>query len=205
LTELLREKVPAMVEQGIWHPCGRCRPVQLAYTLNFARLHFIFDGMSLDFFYGGSISRYNYIKSYLDYYTAEDVIGIEVMSSPKYAASYNTGDMLATAEAYIEITTRSKQGPFMKATPGTYLYKTLAFTLPKQFYRPKYNVANRDKARGTDMRSTIHWEPNVITDGSGNATFSFYSADKMGRYTFIIEGTDLNGQMGYERKKIKIK
>ena len=57
---------------------------------------------------------------------------------------------------------------------------------------------------GTDLRSTIHWEPNVITDKDGKATVSFFSADKPADYTVIMEGTDLNGSLGYQRKKLKV-
>jgi hypothetical protein len=204
LFDLLRERLTGLMEHGIWRPCETCKVVNLAYTLNFKRVHFVFDGMQLDFFYRGGIDRYNFIKTYLDYYTAEDITGIEVMNSSKYAGSYISSGQYASAEAYVEITTRSKQGPFMKVTPGTYLYRTLAFSLPKQFYRPRYTIANRSQAIGTDLRSTIHWEPNLITDTSGNATLSFYTADKTGDYTIIIEGTDLNGQLGYQRRNIRI-
>jgi hypothetical protein len=57
---------------------------------------------------------------------------------------------------------------------------------------------------GTDLRSTIHWEPNLITDENGKATVSFFSADKPADYTVIMEGTDLEGNIGYGRQKIKV-
>jgi hypothetical protein len=106
--------------------------------------------------------------------------------------------------AAIEITTRSGKGPFVRRTAGTYLYKTLPFTLAKQFYRPRYTVKNIGIAPGTDLRSTIHWEPNVVTDEKGNASVSFFSADKSTGYTIILEGTDLEGNLGYNRQQIKI-
>jgi hypothetical protein len=233
LLELLEKKIPAFrvgpytrhYEKG-WQP--RLRPAHVGYIINTQEVHFVIDGLDLDRFFERMMEcppgkrncypyndvRYHFIKPYLEYYTAEDIKGIEVHYSTKFSAGYNQAFLSiqdlnisgwTTEYAYIEITTRGGRGPFMKVTPGTYLHKTLAFTLPKQFYRPKYTVANRDKAPGTDMRSTIHWEPNVITDASGNATFSFYSADKRGNYTFIIEGADLNGQMGYKRRKLTIK
>jgi hypothetical protein len=154
-------------------------------------------------------SRYFYIKNYLDYFTAEDVTGIEVMNSSKYSTKYHID--MARSEfsishnfyAYIEITTRSKQGPFMKVTPGTYLYKALPFTLPTQFYSPKYTIANKTVAMGTDMRSTLHWEPNVVTNAEGKATVSFFTTDKSSNYSVIIEGVNLTGDVGYKRKKIK--
>jgi hypothetical protein len=40
---------------------------------------------------------------------------------------------------------------------------------------------------------------------SGKAAQSFYSADLPSTYTVIIEGTDMNGNFGYSRQKIKIK
>ncbi len=184
----------------------------LAYTLDTKKIHFIFDGIDIDYFYvpeTGSQTRYNYIKSYLDYYTAEDIKGIEVLSSTKLASKYhsnNRGEDRNIEQswfAYIEITTRTGHGPFMKFTPGTYLHKPLAFTLPKQFYAPKYTVKNKTTAMGTDMRSTIHWEPNIITDKDGKATVSFYSADKPSAYTVIIEGINVDGGAGYLKQKLK--
>jgi hypothetical protein len=155
--------------------------------------------------------RYQYIKGILDYFTAKDIIGIEFMSSAKYVANYNT-DFERYRErmvpgrtnefAYIEITTRAGKGPFMHAVPGTYLQRSLGFTLPKQFYSPKYNINNSNLAIGTDMRSTLHWEPNVITDKDGKATVSFFSADKISPYTVIVEGTDMNGNLGYKKQVI---
>ena len=67
-----------------------------------------------------------------------------------------------TDHAYIEITTRSGNGVYFHTTPGVYEYKPLAFSLPKQFYRPKYTVNSKNLL--PDLRSTIHWEPNIMTD-----------------------------------------
>jgi hypothetical protein len=151
------------------------------------------------------MERYTYIKNYLDYYTAEEIVGIEFMFNPKYNRAYTWAIKAKEFDkyAFIEITTRSKRGPFMKVTPGTYLYKPLAFTMPKQFYSPKYTVKNKNTALGTDLRSTVHWEPKVITDASGKATVSFYTADKAVNYTVVMEGTTGMGEMGYSKYAIK--
>jgi hypothetical protein len=147
------------------------------------------------------------IDGYLNYYTAEDVVGIELMFNPKYNRVYARSDFKDVefdTYAFIEITTRTGHGPFMKVTPGTYLYKPLAFTMPKQFYSPKYTVSNKNTAIGTDMRSTIFWEPNIITDTAGKATVSFYSADKTADYSVIMEGTDMSGGLGFGKKEIRL-
>ena len=182
----------------------------LNYHIYDEPVKFVIDGMFLDRFYsptGEVNSYYQYIKQYLNYFTAEDITGIEVMYNLRYNAQYvtdyisarNVGDPIA----FIEITTRSGKGPFMLTTAGTYLYKPLPATLPKQFYRPRY--ALKQAPNGTDLRSTIHWEPNMVTDAAGRATVSFYSADKPTGYTIIIEGTDLNGSIGFVRSKINIR
>lgn len=215
LSELLEKKLKNNYQSfaGRWTyvvPFGKLVTVPLAYTLDTKKIHFIFDGIDIDYFYQpgpGSQSRYNYIKTYLDYYTAEDITGIEVLSSTKLVSKYhsNMRNNLITQSwfAFIEITTRTGHGPFMKFTPGTYLHKPLAFTLPKQFYSPKYMVKNKTVAMGTDMRSTIHWEPNIITDKDGRATVTFYSADKPSAYTVTIEGINVDGGAGYLRQKLK--
>ncbi|RYZ98821.1 MAG: carboxypeptidase regulatory-like domain-containing protein [Sphingobacteriaceae bacterium] len=213
LSELLEKRLKGFVVNGLWTrvlPGRGYKTTPLAYTLDSKKIKFVIDGIDLDFYYTGMPARLFYIKNYLDYFTAEDVTGIEVLSSSKYSTKYHV-DMARTDNgishqffAYIEITTRSKQGPFMKVTPGTYLYKTLPFTLPLQFYSPKYTVKNKTVAMSTDMRSTLHWEPNIMTDKDGKATLSFYSADKPSNYTIFIEGLNSEGEVGYNRQKIKV-
>jgi hypothetical protein len=181
------------------------------------RVRLVFDGIDVDRLYqptGGGMpeEHYNYMRNFLQYYTADDIKGIEVMHSNKYNSQYNStylniDELLKVGVrinyTYIEITTRGKQGPFMRKTPGTYVYRYVPYTLPKLFYSPKYKA---DKPVTTpDLRSTIHWEPNIITDAKGEATVSFFSADHPGNYTYILEGSDLTGHVGRQSGKIKIR
>jgi hypothetical protein len=160
---------------------------------------------------GVFISRFGLpVEDYMNYLEAEDIKGIEIMNSVKYAVAYNPNypHMVATVPdrylpIYLEVTTYSGNGAFYKKTPGTYLYRPIPFTLPTQFYSPKYTIANKAVAIGTDMRSTLHWEPNLITNAEGKATVSFFTADKPANYTLIIEGINGEGEVGYSRQKIK--
>jgi hypothetical protein len=157
------------------------------------------------------------MKNYLKSHSAEDIKGMEIIHSTKYAAEYfarfDPGDIrIAAVEhniyigqsdfAFIEITTRSGHGPLIDNTPGMYLYKPLAITWPAKFYKPKYNI--KDTLHMRDYRSTIDWEPNIITDRDGKATVSFYAADKPSTYTIIMEGGDANGNIGYKRQKMVV-
>jgi hypothetical protein len=175
-------------------------------------VQFVFDGMFIGRFYSPPPFRepndyYNYEQDYLDYYTAEDIKGIEVMFNPSYADNYISTffspRQIGSPWAFIEITTRSGHGPFMRKTLGTYLYKPLAATLPKKFYSPRN--APKSLINGTDLRSTIHWEPDVITDSLGRAHVSFFTADKAAHYTILLDGIDLNGDIGYQRQGITVK
>lgn len=184
-------------------------------------LHFVFDGIDVNGFFADpnapieewkdpdhSHQFYLFIRGYLDYYTAEDIKGIEVMynsrNNSKYYQQLVGGDKFGEdVPAFIEITTRGGGGPFLKKTAGVYLYKPLLMLLPKQFYSPKYAVKN--PVTTTDLRSTIYWAPYVFTDANGCATISFYTADKRGTYSVIMEGSDMNGNIGSVRAEIVIR
>lgn len=218
LLDLLMTRIPGLVRGGYKiNPGDKDEKVKIGLKLKNQLVKFIMDGIDLDQGYEysqpmadtsgpkeGPMERYIFIKSNLDNFTAEDVKGIEVMYNATYNAKYNYS-FLSTTElnsvggasgkdyTYIEITTRNGRGPFMKQTPGTYLYKPLAFSLPKKFHGPKY--LNKDST-GIDIRSTVHWEPNIVTDEKGEAVISFYAADPSSSYTVVIEGSDMNGRMG---------
>ena len=147
------------------------------------------------------------VIAYLKNHTAEDIKGIEVMTTSKNAMSYYSRfcqDCMLGSVAFIEITTRSGHGPIIDNTPGVYLYKPLPISWPKQFYKPRYLVKDAT-GKIPDLRSTINWEPNIVTDSNGEASVSFYSAGSASTYTMIVEGTDLNGNLGYAVKKIAVK
>jgi hypothetical protein len=45
---------------------------------------------------------------------------------------------------------------------------------------------------------------NACVSADGKAGVSFYVADKPSTYTFIMEGTDGNGSIGFKTGKIKV-
>jgi hypothetical protein len=69
------------------------------------------------------------------------------------------------------------------------------FNKVREFYAPKYsNAGDADKV--PDYRTTIYWDPRVITNASGNAAINFYNADGPGSYKVIIEGINAAGELG---------
>ncbi len=181
------------------------------FYIHFQKVFFSIDGVFLNNIYPSL--DFTTLKTYLQSHNAEDIKGIELMSSSQYSAKYK-GRFLPTAllmdmdltqndVAFVEITTRSGHGPIIDNTPGMYLYKPLPLSWPKQFYKPKYSVQDMLK-HSPDLRSTIDWEPNIVTNANGEAKVWFCAADKPTTYTIIIEGTDMNGGLGYKTRKITI-
>jgi hypothetical protein len=228
LGQLLEQKIKGFRIFGSWTASLSGAPIPYSYLIYDKKIVFVMDGMLLDYVPREMNARYDFLKVYMDYYTAEDIKGIEIMYNLGYNGLYSNkftvhevttesdsrhkqlmasqGVTPASPDnqwAFIEITTRTANGPFMKATPGTYLYKPLPFTLPKDFYRPRYIIKNNTANMGADLRSTIHWEPNVVTDKDGKATVSFYVSDRPNNYTVIIEGSDMNGNIGSVAQKLK--
>ena len=168
----------------------------------------IVDGTSLYKIYStDGIAPFQDIRNYLTSHSAEDIKGIEVSYSSKYGMKYidmNYGMLIGPADiAYVEITTRSGNGPYIPFTPGTYLYKPMAFSLPKQFYQPKYSIKSKGAA-SSDYSPTIYWKPNVVIDNKGSAVIKFKAPYKPGTYMVILEGTDLRGNLGRYAGEIKI-
>jgi hypothetical protein len=217
LDEKDMEKAGKMTLLDILNQNKEFKNMANTFILNSKAVVMIIDGINIDTFFdyngpagGFEIGRYQFLKGYLDYITAEDILGIELLYSfskkVRYDIKFYPGvyyNLGYTNIAYIEITTRSGNGAYIHTTPGIYEYKPLAFSLPKQFYRPKYTI--NDKNLLPDLRSTIHWEPNIVTDTAGKANVSFYSADKPSAYTIVMEGSDMNGQVEDIRKKIIVR
>jgi hypothetical protein len=176
------------------------------YRIRTQLVHIIIDGIDIDFLMPDGVRPYDHFNQYLDYYDAEEIKGIELMTRSANVSAYTSRfvDPMAIPweHAFIEVTTRSGHGPFMKKAIGTYLYRPMPINIPKQFYSPKYSLDPIPNM--TDIRSTIHWEPNIITDKEGKATISFYTADAPGKYTIIAEGADLDGNIGVKRQSISV-
>ncbi|TKC05084.1 carboxypeptidase-like regulatory domain-containing protein [Pedobacter frigoris] len=178
------------------------------YRVQSEAVYLIIDGMDTKFFIPEATTYGEYLKQLFEYYDADEVKGIEVMIKGKYMMTYGSHLLDLSKErawdyVYIEVTTRSGRGPLSKKPVGNYVYKPIPFTIPKKFYAPKYLPGSI--ADMSDIRSTVHWEPNVFTDKDGTATVKLFAADNPGSYTCVIEGADLRGALGFRMDKIIIK
>lgn len=70
----------------------------------------------------------------------------------------------------------------------------LGYVRQYSFYVPKYDTPESKNVN--DLRSTIYWNPQVITDENGEITLNFYNGDGRGSYRIIVEGMDATGNFG---------
>ncbi|MFD0763308.1 TonB-dependent receptor [Mucilaginibacter lutimaris] len=119
-----------------------------------------------------------------------DVEGIELFTSGASTVIY--GD--AGVWGVIQITL--KKGGEMYHVPIFYLDKILVrgYSPQREFYSPAYDQPNEKHAEA-DFRSTIYWQPNVVTDSDGKASISYFTADEPGTYHVVAEGLNLEGKL----------
>jgi TonB-dependent SusC/RagA subfamily outer membrane receptor len=78
------------------------------------------------------------------------------------------------------------------------------FYQARTFYAPKYDIKKPEQEK-PDLRTTVYWEPNIITDNQGNAFVSFFNSDDKDVVSIQVEGISesgvpLVGKTNYEVK-----
>lgn len=140
--------------------------------------------------------------SYLGGLNIYDIASIEVLRSANYLVLYGT----RAGPGILLITTKragDNYNPRNSKVPGLVTYSPQGYYKVRAFYSPQYDgiKANTPSA---DPRSTIFWNPNIVTDKEGNASISFFNADGKGIYRVTIEGIDADGNLGRQVLKYKV-
>jgi len=73
--------------------------------------------------------------------------------------------------------------------------RPLGYQTPVEFYSPKYDSQESINDPKPDLRTTIYWKPNAITNDEGNIKLDFYTADDPATYSVIIEGISDEGNL----------
>ncbi|TSD67050.1 TonB-dependent receptor [Inquilinus sp. KBS0705] len=122
-----------------------------------------------------------------------DIQSIEALTSVSLAAVYGSRG----SSGVIVVTTKKGRSysRFERTTSWVVTYRANGFYKAREFYSPKYDVAKATQ-QGPDLRSTIYWKPDVITDKDGKASIEFFNADGKGNYRVVIEGIDADGNLG---------
>lgn len=133
----------------------------------------------------------------IDQVSTDHVETIEVLKPP---TSYIYGS--DGLNGILVITTRPI--PRLKDIPsiGILPITTIGYYKARRFYSPKYENLNQINKR--DLRTTIYWQPELMTDKDGNASFDYYNADGSGNYQVVIEGIDDKGNLGRRVYRYKV-
>ncbi|NGM74831.1 TonB-dependent receptor plug domain-containing protein [Sphingobacterium sp. SGL-16] len=127
-----------------------------------------------------------------------DVESIEVLRNVNYTSIYGSNG----ANGLIVITSKRGSSALNNYVPkGILTVQPQGFQVIKNFYKPAYDVDEANKYN-SDLRSTIHWEPAIVTNEQGKASFDFFTSDSKGKYLLIIEGIDLKGRL--LRKEVEL-
>ncbi|MCW3080038.1 hypothetical protein [Segetibacter sp.] len=136
--------------------------------------------------------------SQLSSISVNDVAYIKVMRPPFIGA------MGGGAGGAIAVYT--KKGGDVKMEPGKGLNKSMVvgYSAPKEFYSPNYKDLSGSSQVAADFRTTLYWNPLILTDGSRKKVrVEFYNNDITKAYRVILEGVNEIGKMVRVEKVIQ--
>jgi len=133
----------------------------------------------------------------LNMLNVNDIGKIDVLKDPVNLAIYGSRGGNGVIAIY------TKRGEIDTSLPSFNIKQVipLGYQAPVEFYSPKYESKESIENHMPDLRTTIYWKPNVMTDDEGNAKLDFYTADDPATYSTIIEGVSEDGKLIHYRGK----
>ena len=118
-----------------------------------------------------------------------DIQQIDVIKSPA-----SIGFFGGVMSDLIIITTKRGETSMRKSgLPANMAHVDLiGYTRETEFYSPKYDSPEKQNGQTPDLRTVIHWKPDVCFR-NGRASVCFYTADTQGAYSYVVEGVSNNG------------
>ncbi|SKB76429.1 TonB-dependent receptor plug domain-containing protein [Daejeonella lutea] len=131
-----------------------------------------------------------------------DVESIEVLKSGANTAIYG----LRGGGGVLVINTKRPDlnKDYRTYAPGIISYNPKGFHKGREFYAPDY-ADPKINTKMADLRTTIYWNPNVVSDSTGKASVEFFNGDGPGTYKAIVEGIDINGKIGRQIYRYSVK
>ncbi|GHU79478.1 hypothetical protein FACS1894145_3720 [Bacteroidia bacterium] len=120
-----------------------------------------------------------------------DIGQLDVIKDGAKSTMYGTRGMNGVIEIH------TKRGEPFNPIPAHNIKPVtpLGYQLPVEFYSPQYETPESIDHPKPDLRTTLYWKPNVLTDAEGNVRLDFYTADSPATYSVIIEGVSDNGKL----------
>ncbi len=157
-------------------------------------------------YYNGLAVNYNFLSSL----GPNDVESVEVFTSDGYSGvnknSGTNGIIVINGKKVVKKPkmTRDQVSALIASMRNSSKgFMPMGYTMTRVFYNPKYDVSG-NAPMGGDLRTTIYWNPKVVTDKNGMASFDYFNADGKGTYRAIIEGIDSKGNIGRTVYRYKV-
>ncbi|HEY2583956.1 MAG TPA: TonB-dependent receptor [Mucilaginibacter sp.] len=151
-------------------------------------MNVIIDGLSAD-------------TNLLNTLNANDIASIEVLRNIAYTSIYGGQG----GGGVLIITTKRGEGNYSvtRYAPGIITYNPKGYYKARVFYSPQYDNP-KTNTQVPDLRTTIYWKPNIVTDKDGKASFEYFNADTKGSYRVVVEGIDSEGNLGRQVYRYKV-
>lgn len=170
LTQCLQGRVPGLIMRN-------GEPFLMRNMSSGQAMQIILDGMSVG-------------SDFLDNIMPSDVETIEVLKSIGNTAIYGSQG----GGGVLVITTKRGGGnTSSRFVPGIITYAPKGYPTIREFYSPVYTPSVPDNR--ADLRSTVYWQPHLLTNTDGKAQFSFFNTDEAGTYRIVVEGIDMSGRL----------
>jgi len=139
-----------------------------------------------------SVSTDNIEKSpvltFLKTVPAEQIDYIKVLSGNE-AGIYG----VRGGHGVIEIHTASKASNYALGN-GLKMVYPKGFYAPQPFDMPNYSKKEIKNSKSPDLRTTIYWNGDIITDKDGKSSVNFFTADIPATYVVTVTGISANGE-----------
>ncbi|MBC7935018.1 MAG: hypothetical protein H7Y86_06630 [Rhizobacter sp.] len=175
------------------------------YKIKNAYVVFTIDGYNINKYYDPvSESRFafaDYCDTYLKYLRAEDIKGIEVMTSNKYTLEYEKyyqyNTTIDISYVFVEITTFSGNGAFYKHSSNSFQYKPLVPVSYNSEHSPSSHEIALSNYRNINGLKTVFWNADLSIPAGTEAGFAFIKPGEENDWIIIICGIDQLGRIGY--------
>ena len=122
-----------------------------------------------------------------------DVESIEVLKSASNTAIYG----LRGGGGVLLINTKrgERNMSYSSYAAGIVSFKPQGMYRSREFYSPNYDDP-KINAKIADLRTTVYWNPNIVTDSTGRAMVEYFNGDNAGSHAVIVEGINAEGEIG---------
>ncbi len=137
----------------------------------------------------GIVGESSPVMTFLSTLNINTIDFVEVLTGPE-AAAYGA----RAATGVIVINTKTSINKYIDPKSGLKKIYVKGYHNPPEFPMPDYSKKEIKNNHIDDVRTTIYWNANIVTDSAGRAVVNFYTADNAATYTVTVKGITVNGE-----------